>query len=577
MTKLTKNPPPAYPGKSNSNSPGSLQNAVPYENLPQGTQPPVPVTTAVLPSSYNDPLPDTNPFSPNFNPGPVSNASQQPMLFSPVSPIAESEPIERSAQAPVQAPKPQRPNADQRKSVDLRRLDGKPYPGSNPAPEKEKPKIVKVAKDMHDGALPPVYKRQASDPINPSEVASALSNTHKCGNCGKKHGQSNGHGHSCNQCGKRKSNAPESTPPAFAPVPMPTAATHARTFSEGQASHGSSSRLSESTAGLSGSPSSSTGTRCCTKCGRYKRPAPVPNPFDQLRPNGSGPATAPMPMANHPAMRPGLSIQPNAPGNNPAYPKIDVIPPSASTYKAVNSPFSNYGDDSPLVSKATKQEFKLFRNSSLARSLSRRLSKKDKTPASAAAAPLPSQQLARQSGEQSAGTLINMISTAMQGPGNERDPQYCKLTAGGEPADRPQTPFSFVGGKDEQDAFEMVDLRDRTSVSSHASQDSMKEVLGPQISVTQSDSEYQTGVPDHIDVIPRSRSVEAQRDQHLSVNGAENRPPITRFKSLRQGVSRMGSVSRSTSLKRLGSLKTVHHAWYVEGTDGNNENIVPVF
>ncbi|RJE16631.1 hypothetical protein PHISCL_11032, partial [Aspergillus sclerotialis] len=99
----------------------------------------------------------------------------------------------------------------------------------------------------------------------------------------------------------------------------------------------------------------------------------------------------------------------------------------------------------------------------------------------------------------------------------------------------------------------MVDLRDQASVSSH---DSMKEVVKPQISVTESDSEYQTGVPDHIDVVPRSKSAEVERNQHLSVNDAENKPPITRFKSLRQGVSRMGSVSRSTSLKRLGSLKT---------------------
>ncbi|OAP61531.1 hypothetical protein AYL99_03734 [Fonsecaea erecta] len=571
MTKLTKSPPPAYPGKVIPQ--GSLQTAVPYESLPQGTQAPVPITTAVLPSSYHEPLPDTNPFSPNFRPGPASPTTPPTAPFSPVSPIAEeSSPIERSSQAPLQAPMPQRPNGDQRKSVDLRRLDGKPYPASNAAPEKEKPKVVKVAKDMHDGALPPVYRRQASDPITPPEVTDALSNVHKCGKCGKKHGQNDGHGHGCTQCGKRKSNTAESTATAAIAVPMPPAAAHARTTSDGQASR-VSSRLSESTAGPSSSPASSTGTRCCTKCGRYKRPTPVPNPFDQLRPNGSGPVTAPVPMANHPAMRPGLSIQPNMPGNNPAYPKIDVIPPSASTYRAVNSPFTTYGDDSPLVGKANKQEFRLFRNSSLARSLSRRLSKKDKTVASAAA-PLPSQQLARQSGEQSAGTLINMISTAMQGPGNERDAHYTKLSAGSDPTDRPQTPFSFVGGKDEQDAFEMVDLRDRASISS---QDSMKEVVKPQISVTPSDSEFQTGVPDHIDVVPRSKSAEVERNQHLSVNGTDNKPPITRFKSLRQGVQRMGSVSRSTSLKRLGSLKTVHHAWYVEGTDGNNENIVPVF
>jgi hypothetical protein len=279
-------------------------------------------------------------------------------------------------------------------------------------------------------------------------------------------------------------------------------------------------------------------------------------------------------MAGHPAMRPGLFIQPNASAHNAMYPKIDVIPPSAATYKAVNSPFSTYGDDSPLVGQAKKAEFRLFRNSSLVRSLSRRLSKKDKNVA--APAPLPSQQLARQSGEQSAGNLINMISTAMQGPAHERDGQYAKLDG-----DRPETPFSFVGGKDEADGFEMVDIRgDRASVSS---QDSWsKEPIAPQISVTHSESDMYAGIAqDHIDVIPRPKST---GPQHLTVDDAD-RPQITRFKSLRVGVQRMGSgvqrmgsgVSRSTSLKRLGSLKTVHHAWYVEGTDGNNENIIPAF
>lgn len=162
-----------------------------------------------------------------------------------------------------------------------------------------------------------------------------------------------------------------------------------------------------------------------------------------------------------------------------------------------------------------------------------------------------------------------MISTAMQGPSNEQTSQYTKLSPDLE---RPETPFSFVGGKDEAEGFEMVDLRDQNS---DASRDSWKEPVTPQISVTHSESDVYAGIPqDHIDVVPRPKST---GPQHLTVDDAD-RPPITRFKSLRQGVSRMGSgVSRSTSLKRLGSLKTVHHAWYVEGTDGNNENMIPAF
>ncbi|OCT52531.1 hypothetical protein CLCR_09996 [Cladophialophora carrionii] len=562
MTKLTKSPPPAYPGKSNA--PGSLATAVPYESLRQQAQPPVPVTTAVLPSSYNDPLPDTNPFSPNFRPDPISNSAEATAL-SPVSPVAGSQPLTRSSEAPVQAPMPQRP-AELRQSVNLRLHEGKPHASAHGAPEKEKPKTVKVAKDMHDGALPPVYKRQATDPIVSSQGTAFAAGARECGKCGKKLG-TQGTGHGCHHCGQRTTTGQASTAPPTAPAPVHTPSAHARAVSESQASH-SSSRMSElSTAGPSSSPSSSTHTRCCTKCGRYKRPSLEASPFDQGRPNGSGPARAPVPMSAHPAMRPNLVVQPNAPANNAVYPKIDVIPPSAATYRTVNSPYTPYGDDSPLVGQAKKEEFRLFRNSSLVRSLSRRLSRKDKNVA--APAPLPSQQLARQSGEQSAGNLINMISNAMQGPAHEREGQYSKLDG-----DRPETPFSFVGGKDEADGFEMVNIRgDRASVSSHDSWS--KEPIAPQISVTHSDSDMYAGIPqDHIDVAPRPRSTGPQR---LAVDDV-SRPPITRFKSLRQGVQRMGSgVSRSTSLKRLGSLKTVHHAWYVEGTDGNNENMIPAF
>ncbi|EXJ60597.1 hypothetical protein A1O7_04750 [Cladophialophora yegresii CBS 114405] len=562
MTKLTKAPPPAYPAKSNT--PGSLATAVPYESLRQQAQPPVPVTTAVLPSSYNDPLPDTNPFSPNFRPDSISNNAQVPPL-SPVSLVAGSPPLRRLSEAPVQAPKPQRP-AELRKSVNLRRLDGTPYESAQGGPEKEKPKTVKVAKDMHDGALPPVYKPQATDAIISTGGTTSAAEAQTCAKCGKKAG-THGTGHSCNHCDKRRTTGRASTTSTTAPAPVHAPSTHARAFSESQTSHSSSRMSEQSTAGPSSSPTSSTHTRCCTKCGRYKRPSSEANPFDQGRPNGSGPARAPVPMAAHPAMRPSLTIQPNAPANNAVYPKIDVIPPSAATSRAVNSPFSVYGDDSPLVGQAKKAEFRLFRNSSLVRSLSRRLSKKDKNVA--APAPLPSQQLARQSGEQSAGNLINMISNAMQGPVHERDGQYSKLAV-----DRPETPFSFVGGKDEADGFEMVNIRgDRASVSSHDSWS--KEPIAPQISVTHSDSDMYAGIPqDHIDVAPRPRSTGPQR---LAVDDV-SRPPITRFKSLRVGVQRMGSgVSRSTSLKRLGSLKTVHHAWYVEGSDGNNENIIPAF
>ncbi|EXJ92024.1 hypothetical protein A1O3_00574 [Capronia epimyces CBS 606.96] len=568
MPKLQKQQPPAYSGKANTSTP--LQTTVPYERLPVSAQQPVLVTSAVKPSSYHD-LPSTNPFSSNYVP-PADSSPAQSNPFSPVSPLVESRPAERLSQPETDAPQPQRTDPAPRRSVGLRRLDGKPYPGPQSTDKPGKP--VKVAKDMFDGALPPVYKREASDPINPTEVAQILTSTsHACTKCGRNRGEAHaGQDNNCTQCGKRKASVPPAT---SAPTP---ATVHGRTTSEGTVSH--RSRLSESTAGPSNSPGS-THAKYCAKCGKYKRPPPeaVEQSSIQESSTRSGPIRAPIPAANHPAVRmhqAGLSIQPNmAPASNHVYPQIDVIPPSASTYRPVNSPFANYGDDSPLVEKATKQEFKLFRNSSLARSLSRRLSRKDKS----ASAPLPSQQLAggeNPSGEQSAGRLINMISSAMQGTPNDQDAQYARLDAGEQP-DRPATPFSFVGGKDEQDAFEMTDIRERNSFSDRGS---LKEVLEVDTSASRPEHDPSTIPQDTIDVLPRSKSA-VQHSQHLSVGDTEQKPQITRFKSLRSGVSRMNStVSRSTSLKRLGSLKTVHHNWYrndmaIEGATA--DHAVPAF
>lgn len=577
MTKLQKASPQTSPGKWRSSA--TLQTAVPYESLPQPTQQPVAVVSAVAPSSFND-LPSTNPFSPNFTPQPFPDAAQTPP-FSPVSPLVTSNSIERQPRPQSLVPGPQRPDSITRKPVDLRRLDGKPYPGSSPAERSQK--TVRVAKDMHDGALPPVYKRQASDPMLSNQFGPPLQETLACKECGKTRGQgqgNGGHAPGCSQGGKRKASATDATATSAA-----AATSHARTTSEGMVSH--QSGASESTAGPSNSPSSSTGARCCNKCGRHKRPGSVPMqqmPFDHGRPNGNGPATAPILMSSHPAMRvhqAGLSIQPRTTGSRAAYPQIDVIPPSASTYRPVNSPFTNYGDESPLVGKATKKEVSLFRNSSLVRSLSRRLSRKDKS--QAAPAPLPSQQLAadeNRSGEQSAGRLISMISSAMEGSPNDRDTQYLRLGGELDQPDRPQSPFSFVGGKDEEDAFELVDLRDRASTSDH---DSLQVVMEKEEPITGPEAEYSAGQQDTIDVVPRPKSAEP-RSKLLAVPDAESRPAITRFKSLRSGVSRMNStvsnISRSSSLKRLGSLKTVHHNWYrndmsIEGAMG--DNVVPAF
>ncbi|KAJ4508633.1 hypothetical protein HRR83_005725 [Exophiala dermatitidis] len=565
MTRLQKQQPPASTGKPNA--PAPLHTAVPYETLPLTDRQPVLVSSTVKPSTYKE-LPSTNPFSPHYVP-PEHQSDAQSNPFSPVSPLVESPSMTREQQPQIVAPQPQRPDVGQRIPVDLRRLDAKSCSVSQPPEKPVKP--VRVAKDMFDGALPPVYKREASQPTSFSSDSAPRSSTHQCGKCGKRRSEGHAmHGNSCTQCGKRKASAPAAIS-AQSPSVAPGA--HGRKPSEGSSSH--QSKHSFSTASPVNSPRSPS-EKYCTKCGRHKRPtsdATLQSPSARL-----SPTTAQTGATDHTSARvksAGLSIQPDMHGiHNPVYPKIDVIPPSASSYRPLNSALSNYGDESPLVGSATKQEFKLFRNSSLARSLSRRLSRKNRT----VSAPLPSQQLAADehpSGEHSAGRLINMISNAMQTPPHDHSAQYSMLDPVSQP-DRPTTPFSFVGGKDDQDAFEMVDLRDRSSFSEKNSLEQVREDM-PVMPL----DDHQTTIPqDTIDVIPRSKSAEPH-GQHLSVQDAEQRPQITRFKSLRSGVSRMNStVSRSTSLKRLGSLKTVHHNWYrndmaIEGA--TSDNVIAAF
>ncbi|KEF54658.1 uncharacterized protein A1O9_09100 [Exophiala aquamarina CBS 119918] len=526
MTLLQKSPPAGHPNGS-----ASLQTAVPYEHLPQSTQQPVPVTSAVVGSSFNE-LPSTNPFSPNFSPRPAPSPAGQhasaAQLFSPVSPINDPRLIGRVSQPHLHSTEPQRPNGN-KKNVNLQRLNGKPYPSADHADKG--PKHVKVAKDMFDGALPPVYKRQASDPTRPGDVALAMSNARECLSCGKKCAE----GGSCTHCGKRKSSEPGDRDA--------NGSGHSRTVSTGV----NSERSIASSSTAVQSSSSAAGTQpSCTKCGRHRRPGSLDAP--------NVPATNPA----QPGVRfqqAGLSIQPNSAGHhNPVYPQIDIIPPSATTYRRTNtvpSPFTPYGEESPLVSPPRKTESRGFRNNSIVRSLSRRLSRKEKEK-DKSSAPLPSQQLAtsqNQTSEQSAGRLINMISSAMQDPSAGRDQQYAKVAV--EEPDRPGTPFSFVGERDESDTFDKKDDRDKGG-----------------------NGEYFPNQEDRLDVIPRPKSADPHHGRHLAPEDAE-RPQITRFKSLRVGVNRVNqSISRSQSLKRIGSVKQAHHAWYVDGSD---ENSVPVF
>ena len=546
MTKLQKRPPPAYPGLSTNTIDG--EGGIRYESLPQDTQQPIPL--AINPNQFavSGALGNNNPYN-----------TQQPsfQVFSPVSPMDVTEASRASVPASqIHAPQPHRRSMDARKSVELRRLDGRPY-------DPEQGKKVKVAKDMHEGALPPAYKRVNSDPINPTAVSQALGN----GNQPRAHHCTRP---SCTKCGKNKSPA--------------SSAPHSRAVSQGTTS---SPRplipsvlvpRSPVVAGPSNMPQGQQ--RCCHKCGKKKKPATAPLQQDPFRDIPQAPNSAPLPEArlSRPS-RPGVSIQ-QAPNVNGVNPHIDVIPPSASTYHphSIQSPYSQYGDETPLVGQAQEQRYSLFQNSSIVRSLSHRLSGRDKR---ASDGPLPSQQLRAsqmQNGEQGTGRLINMISKAINDSGennnNNNHQQYARLSAHEQPS-RPSSPFSFMETPNDNEGYEMKDMKDgKGKATSPTSPSSEPSIYSPIIIEETLD----------VDVDRRSRMMEQNAQTNPGGLGVPdqqdgNRPPLTRFKSLRQGVNRAASVTRATSLRRFESLKTVHTAWYRDdlAIEGHNGESVPVF
>ena len=223
--------------------------------------------------------------------------------------------------------------------------------------------------------------------------------------------------------------------------------------------------------------------------------------------------------------------------------------------------------------------------------------------------PLPSQQLrASQAADAGAGNLINMISNAIKESGPEKknsSRDYHMLGVQDPVDDRPASPFSFMSAANEDEAFEMVDMQDEkekekekirdsgsTAVGSHGSPKGkeFEDAKSPE----STDSMYSSVVIGETmdrDVDRRSNEMRTsgerrpraprQKSDTLGVPqyGAGSRPPITRFKSLREGVSRAASISRDSSLKRLGSLKKVHTNWYRDdmAIEGHNGESVPVF
>ena len=581
MPKLQKRTPLSDSGLSANIT--TLEDGLRYESLPHDTEQPLTAkhdqvaSSGALNSSSYSPQATARVYS-----DPFSSAARQAM---------EPNAAGRASPPTSQSQPPQ----SQRRSVDLRRLNGTPY---------EQAKKYTVARDMHAGELPPAYRRQASDPLNPAAVAQASgkpsrppSSGHDCGRCGRQQRTSTdaqlAH-HDCNKCGKKKSmSTAGSTSPAeprgvsmqsltaLPPVP-PTAGAPAR----------NATATSPTVAG----PSTATAThkKECHKCGRPKRPMTMPlpqAPMNSHQPPAPDSASLPNQRPSR-VSRAGLSITPTQSMPPSSYPKIDIVPPSASTYRPRDSGFSVHSN-TPLVAQANKKEHGHFRNNSIIRSLSRRLSSRgSKSKQASNENPLPSQRASQAEGaDMNAGRLINMISNAIKDSGEKNKPDYQRLSVAERDAspssrfsfEEAPSPFSFQEAPNEDQAFEMMPLADKKEAG-------IASRMPPTAMGWKSTSAVPSAVAtqEKLDVVgdKRSKSMRQQHDKQnsLSVPQNPNRPPITRFKSLREGVNRAASVSRQTSLRRFESLKRVGSYWErndmaIEGHtwEGHDGQDIPVY
>jgi hypothetical protein len=433
----------------------------------------------------------------------VSGALYNPNVYASQPSVSVFSPASTS-QAPLLGNKMsstqamQRPTSS-RSSVDIRRLDGTPYAAGA--------KQVKVAKDMHEGAVPPAYKHTPA----PTSLASQQPSTDVHG-CSKP---------SCNKCGKRKTIVPQqqTSPTSSRQIPH-----YSRPISQGSTLAGPSTMPA-------GQP-----LKTCHKCGKHKRPVVAPMPpqpvFNAQHRFSSQSTIVPSPAR---PQQPVLSLLAGDNLPQPPIPQFDIIPPSASTYRPPQSALSNYTDDQPLVKTENKpQGYQAFRPVSLIRSLSRRSSSKSKT-----GPPTPGSEV----GEQSSGGFMGLMRNA-----STKD--YHKLSAN-DTNSRPHSPaFSYMETANE-DAFELRPMTGANKDLGSPTSEGRRSLASPT-------AEESLTRPGHY----RSISMQPDGDFMLAIpeQGGDNRPQLTRFKSLRSGVSRAAStVSRSSSLKRLGSI---HQAFY---------------
>lgn len=528
---------------SSGRAPATRKSSKPFDI---GSNPPPtgPVSHATHQSRSSQ---QSNPFrTPTHTPH-VSESSQS--AFSPVSPIGPTDIDSRFRQHQQGRPQvkfaPQKHGAsskmasEPRKSVDLRKLDGKPYPGHEDDAE-PKPRKVKVARDMYAGDLPPMYEQK--DYQGPVAGKGAC---HKCG--GHKKSDSDGHvgpestqpqsqmtGHGCHKCGGK------STPPSSFP--------HGA-MANAQPRAGRSAPVpSSSEAGPSGH------RHKCDKCGRKKRP-------DSISSTGSQQPRSP---------QAGASFQPSIPQiQTNGVPIMNIEPPTAITERAPTMPFSPASTigETPLIKhenqaaasrKKGHQPARSGSFSSLFRSLSRRKKTSD--------GPLPSQQLSQTTPH----NIVDKISHALGESQDASNSNYARL----KPEDqivRPGSPFSFIDKPREEQAFEMNDMRkskvmEGASVARRDSWDKADEstnFLADESAAARPRYSRSQSTRHHL------RSQTEDGDVYLALP-PDQRPGVTRFKSLRQGVDRAANglsrsasqISRSTSLRRLGSVKKVPELYY---------------
>lgn len=556
---------------------------------------PLPPRTHIRTTSESATSQSSNPFrTPTHTPH-LSDSSTR-ALFSPISPLEEEDSNQQPQTIPLQVTPPALATTDMsepRKSVNLRQLDGKPYPGYEDETE-AKPKKVKVAQDMFPGEMPPGYDRQ--DYNGPLATKG-------------------GHSADCHKCGGHKKDSSKATPPAAKPAEKnPSAPQVARQSQPQQPQVASNSDCSKcggskprtvppssypaaamahvqpkpqatprsfpSSDSVAGPSSAPHGHRHkCGKCGKQKRPesgsvSAGSTPSQPLSPQN----------ANFGATYQQRSV-PALQTNNLTF-NINVEPPSAIE-PGTSLPFSPVVAERPLIEPIQESEQlpqrkdkKLSRGnsiSSLFRSLSRRGSRRPSHESQ-----LPSQKLAN-GGEQDPSQLIDKISNAIQNGDSPTSP----------PIQRSASPFSFVSKTQEDQAFEMNDMRksrdvqrssrnysrtpDRRNSWDKAEEGTMFLEERPKFQRSVSSS-HKLG----------SKSVSGVDDLYLGVN-PDARPQITRFKSLRVGYNRATSglsrsasqISRSTSLRRLESVKKVPQFWYredmvIEGAEGS-EYVVNVY